>query len=245
MKQSARIPLLDELRGFAILAMVLYHLVYDLSAMEMIDWPFFHTEPMKLIRDLFAGLFIMLSGLCCLYSRSNLRRGVLCYLAGVGIEWVTSFIPGSEIRFGILHMLGSCMVLFGLAEKWMTVIPSFAGLGGSLILFLILRRITNRIILLPVIGSIPLPDLFYSGSLYALGLPNSTFFSADYYPLIPWGFLFFGGYYLGRLLQNTPILQPGFPRFPFLSWCGRHSLWIYLLHQPAAAAGIWIWQILR
>ena len=73
--------------------------------------------------------------------------------------------------------------------------------------------------------------------LYPLGFPNAAFTSADYFPLLPWFFLFCAGYFLWSLLDKSPrakeLLQPGLRPLSFL---GRHSLAIYLIHQPALMA---------
>ena len=69
-----------------------------------------------------------------------------------------------------------------------------------------------------------------------LGLPQEGFFSTDYFPLIPWFFLFLAGHFLGALLQKKgamEYLRRG--HFGALEWMGRHSLGIYLLHQPGLA----------
>ena len=115
--QRLRVPILDEVRGFDILAMILYHLAYDLVKLGVWDLPFFFSGWMNLVRDVFAGAFIVISGICCLYSRSNLKRGVSCLLAAVLVEGATALVPGMSIRFGILHLLGWSMTLTGLLEN--------------------------------------------------------------------------------------------------------------------------------
>ena len=64
--------------------------------------------------------------------------------------------------------------------------------------------------------------------LWMLGIVAPGFSSADYFPLLPWVFLFFAGYYLYELRQGEPCAL----RLPFVTAIGRHSLLIYLLHQP-------------
>ena len=69
--------------------------------------------------------------------------------------------------------------------------------------------------------------------LYPLGLTAPGFHSADYFPLLPWFFLFligtvFGGWCLAH--RDNRILTAPLPG-P-LTWPGQHSLLIYVLHQP-------------
>lgn len=223
--EHPRVPILDELRGFDILAMVGYHLAYDLVKLGVLHLPFFFSGWMNVVRDLFAGMFLVISGICCLYSRSNLRRGVLCLLAALAVESVTALIPGMAIRFGILHLLGWSMALTGLLEKILEKIPDQAGFFATAGCFLA--------------GYLAAPwkhTWFPAGEgLFLLGLPGADFHSSDYFPLIPWVFLFAAGYFGGKILNRKGLLKTGSPKFPFLSFCGRHSLWIYLLHQPILA----------
>ena len=83
---------------------------------------------------------------------------------------------------------------------------------------------------------VSLPRSWYEGCgdwLCPLGIHSSTFFSSDYFPLLPWVFVFFFGVFLGRLAKEGK-----FPRFfaashiPFFAFTGRHALLIYILHQP-------------
>ena len=223
--QRLRVPILDEVRGFDILAMILYHLAYDLVKLGVWDLPFFFSGWMNLIRDIFAGAFIVISGICCLYSRNNLKRGVSCLLAAVFVEGATALVPGMSIRFGILHLLGWSMTLTGLLEDFLGKTPEKRGLFAASACFLAGYLLTPWMRALSLNGD----------GLYRLGFPGEGFSSSDYFPLIPWLFLFWAGYFGGRLLRRQGLLRSGKPVFPFLSLCGRHSLWIYLLHQPVLA----------
>lgn len=87
--------------------------------------------------------------------------------------------------------------------------------------------------------------------LTGLGFPMRDFFSTDYFSFLPWFFLFRAGFFLNRVLaaagsgaeagRGTENTQSGnriydSPLFhlklPFLNLIGRHSLPVYLLHQP-------------
>ena len=76
-----------------------------------------------------------------------------------------------------------------------------------------------------------LPQSWYASTLTtALGFPYPGFVSSDYFSLLPWLLLFWTGYHLYRLRPETPALPD--IRLPGLMAMGRHSLVIYLLHQP-------------
>jgi uncharacterized membrane protein len=78
-----------------------------------------------------------------------------------------------------------------------------------------------------------LPAVLYQNLFSAyLGFPANEFFSTDYFSLLPWSFLFLTGYYLFGLLQKHKLLKHLQSDIRCLSFLGKHSLLIYLLHQP-------------
>lgn len=116
---SSRVHLIDEVRGFAIICMVFYHAMFDLVVIFGVDFPIFTSSLMQdVLQPLFAGLFIFISGTAGHYSRSNLKRGAVCFGFGLILTAVTAlFMPDELILFGILHFLGIAMMLFPLAQK--------------------------------------------------------------------------------------------------------------------------------
>ena len=116
--QQSRIPLIDEIRGGAILLMVIYHAGYDLVAIFGVPCPLFFSPGVNFLRDVMAGSFILISGCTCRLSRSNLRRGTMTFGCGLLMTAVTALvIPDQLIVFGVLHCLGACMLLFALAGQ--------------------------------------------------------------------------------------------------------------------------------
>lgn len=82
---------------------------------------------------------------------------------------------------------------------------------------------------------ITLPGFLYANYFTAyLGFYPFGFFSTDYFPLIPWLFLFWAGFYLHHLAERTAQSLRPLRRSvcPPLGWLGRNSLMLYLLHQP-------------
>lgn len=65
-----------------------------------------------------------------------------------------------------------------------------------------------------------------------LGFYPVSFYSSDYFPLLPWLFLFWAGYYLHLLVGRKRMEPLRRSVCPPLGWLGRHSLVLYLLHQP-------------
>ena len=95
--------------------MVLHHFLYDLCEFLGAPWWLFTNPVFDVLHYFFAGLFIFLSGISSDFSRSNLKRGAKAMALALGITLVTYFMD-MTIVFGVLHLLASCMLLFGLTR---------------------------------------------------------------------------------------------------------------------------------
>lgn len=217
---ATRIAALDVLRGIAVVLMVVHHFLYDLVEFCGAPAYLFSNPVFDVLHYLFAGLLILLSGVASRFSRSNLRRGIK--LAGIALALTgVTMLLSMPIVFGVLHLLACCMIFYGLAGPVLERLRGFAApvwyaaLGGA---SLFLREWLNPVSI---------------GFLFPLGLVAPGFFSADYFPLFPWLFVFLMGTYLGG-----PIKAGRFPAFfykispGFFGAVGRHALIVYLLHQP-------------
>lgn len=240
---SGRVHLIDEVRGLAILLMVVYHTFYDLVMIFGLRIDAFFSTTVNLLVILFAGLFIFISGTACHYSRNNLKRGAVCFALGLVFTAGTALImPEELILFGILHLLGCCMMLFPLLAPLIRRIPPLVGIMGSLLLFLLLFPVSDGFVGIPGLFSIPLPRALYDVQwLFWLGFPSPSFFSADYFPLLPWFFCFTAGTFFGVLVKEKRLPNWVYSRHcPPLAFIGRHTLIIYLLHQPIVYGILWL-----
>ena len=85
-----------------------------------------------------------------------------------------------------------------------------------------------------------LPAGLYRANLFWLGLPDLTrFTSADYFPILPWVFLFWCGVFLARLWRPGRGEPPAALR-PLCA-IGRNTLLVYMLHQPVIYGALWVW----
>jgi uncharacterized membrane protein len=82
---------------------------------------------------------------------------------------------------------------------------------------------------------VPLPRALYQiRGLAWLGIPGPGFASGDYYPVLPFLFMYLSGAALGKLWKRQ-----GYPETarklacPPLEFVGRHPLAFYIFHQPA------------
>lgn len=253
LKPRPRIQVLDELRGIAIFCMIFFHAFYTIGYFFNVQWGvelvkfFYPAEPY------FAGLFIVISGIACNLSHSNLERGVKLALISAAVTLVTYFALGEKamISFGILHMLAACMLLYGLSNKYLKLIPSIIGIIFNIIMFIFTFNVEAGKAGIPFLFSFDLPKEWYTTRfLFMFGFTYDGFSSSDYFPLFPWMFLFFAGAYLGRIGVKKKFPKFMFKkRIPFFSFLGRYSLLIYLAHQPvifgACYAVQWISSLFR
>ena len=110
------------------------------------------------------------------------------------------------------------------------------------LLFLLFRNVNTGYLGFENWNILKLPDGFYENLFTTyLGFPQKGFFSADYFSLLPWFFLFLTGFYLYQLVQKNHMMEKLFSwRVPGFDVIGRHSLLIYLLHQPAVFGISWM-----
>lgn len=240
---SKRLNLLDELRGVAIVLMVIYHLFYSAAFLFSMDWGVKGYIAMTPIEPFIAITFIFISGICCSLSHSNLIRGVKLLFVALCVTLVTVlFTPGNEIYFGVLHLLSIAMIIYSLLELPLGRLPAVPSAVVCFILYFLLWGVPHGYLGVDFLKILYLPIQLYSSDFAAvLGFPSQSFFSADYFPLIPHIFLFLGGCFLGRAGKES-----GFPEFlkPLrvrpLAFLGRHSLFIYVVHQPAIVSVLYL-----
>ena len=214
----SRIPFLDAWRGSAVIVMLGWHLCWDLAAYGVFSPVKMFSPIAGMARMFIVFSFVLVSGISCRYSRDNLRRGIRTLLCAAAVS-VAMYLFGDPIWFGILHLLGISMCLYGLWGKQFEKLPPAVTAGVCMILFAVFLVIVDRV-------RVSFPGF------WMFGLRTLEFYSADYYPLFPWLFLFLTGAVIGGKLR-----QGGDRAFPepypaWLCWIGRRALWIYMLHQP-------------
>ena len=127
------------------------------------------------------------------------------------------------------------MILMIPLEKWAKKVPAGAGMAVCFLLFALLRNCPKGSLGFEGLVITELPRWLYRNNLTAyLGFPQPGFFSTDYFSVLPWIFLFLTGFFLQRFLSERNLNEKLFAKgnVPVLNWIGRHSLIVYLLHQP-------------
>lgn len=237
--KRARIWEIDFLRGVSIILVVGYHLLFDLG--EFAGLPRFlgwstnlSSAAWQVAQHFFAGLFVLLSGTSSTLTRSNLRRGLRLLAVSFLVTAATyAFDPSSAVFFGILQCLAVSMLLYGAVfEKAKARVCALCGavvLGSTPFLPVLKKALALR-----------------SDWLMPLGLPSPSYSSFDYFPLIPWLGVFLAGAALGKSVYAArKSLLPWRMPANFVNFAGRHSLIIYIVHQPVIMGVLYVLRLSR
>lgn len=214
-----RLKFLDALRGLAVLWMIIFHFCYDLQALGFVSWDFskgfWYGFPRVIA---FTFLFCVGASLNFVHRTkinwSSLgKRSLKLGAAALVISISTYFIfPTSWIYFGTLH----CIL--------------FSSILGAL---LVNRRpLAWALMVLILIGQYVLDyDIKWVSSMIQRH-------SMDFIPIYPWFWAVLLGMLLVPHLSKIRHMRE-IPDLPQLTFLGRHSLKIYLLHQPLIYGALW------
>ncbi len=227
-----RIGFIDDVRGIALVAMIFYHAAFNVVQFSSFSIPWLsslmESEMLEAVRVLFVIIFLLLAGIC---TRLTHRPFVRALKVGVGALLVTAatwiFVPEDKIIFGILHLMATSMLLYAVFGKFFCRIPPVFGLVASFLIGAFTFAVQDGFLGVTPF-KIMMPDAWYqSGAGLIFGFAPQSFQSFDYVPIFPYFFFFLCGSFLARL--RLPTWES---HSRFFAWVGRHSLWVYLLHQP-------------
>lgn len=274
---------LDFIRGICVLLMVFDHFMYSIGFLLPSIWEFFQCQfwvkfsdwayyfywghPVRVaLHYIVSTMFLLLCGVSCNLTHSNIVRGskamavaVFISLVTFGMEKIFAF-EGAFIAFGVIHMLAVAMLLYGLAEKgWLAMrrrsnggnsrlidameyIPCVIGIVVTVIYLLTCINIdtssTNGVWIFP---SINYPGADKGGLLNIFfSFADAEFPSSDYWPIIPYVFIVFIGTGIGKAIYSSGLrdrLPCGEPLLTRpVDFVGRHALIVYVAHQAVIVA---------
>ncbi len=232
----SRIEWIDLARGIALVAMAIYHFAWDLEFFGYAEPGMTAIGGWKLFARCIASTFLVLVGVSLVLAHGRgirwqgyWRRLGMIVAAAAAITVATYIAtPDFFIFFGILHQI------------------AFASLAG--LLFLRLPWALNLaaaafVVALPNLFSTPLLDGYHG---WWTGLADQRPRSSDFVPVFP----FFGAVLAGIALAQIGTRLGAFERLAAVSpaawsrplrFAGRHSLAVYLIHQPVLIGLLWLY----
>ncbi|KAF0813832.1 hypothetical protein IGB42_01511 [Andreprevotia sp. IGB-42] len=228
-----RLPSIDALRGGAVLMMVAYHFCYDTTLFGHTHFRLLEGWGWMAWRDVIVSCFLLLAGVSLVLASQQAYAGFgrrwLQIAAAAALVTVGSmqFFPDGYIYFGILHfvalalLIGRACVPLGRHNLWLGIAVLVAGLT--------------------------LQSPIFNPKVWSwIGFVSQRPQTEDFVPVFPWLGVVLIGIAIGALWQRRGLVQPawlarigtGAPRW--LLYCGRHSLLVYLVHQPILFGGFFL-----
>lgn len=221
---SQRLLLIDAMRGGAIALMVVFHFCFDLAYFGLAEFDFYHDAFWLNARTFILSSFLLLVGAGLVLANSGgvvfrryLKRLILIAGAALLVSLSTWIMLGERmVFFGVLHCIAAASVigLLFVRAGWLNLL-----FGMALIVF----------------------ALNYQSAWFDvpgrrwIGLMTHKPITEDYVPLLPWfGVVLVGMAFgpalheLAKRVQRRLDVRP----VTLLAYAGRHSLIIYLVHQP-------------
>jgi uncharacterized membrane protein len=232
--KNNRFPIIDALRGVALLGMFAYHFSFDLNYFGVIRQNFYEDPFWIGSRTMILSSFLLLVGISLVLANQEgirwktvwLRFGQVAGCAALVSVGSYLMYPKSWIYFGVLHHIAaaSLLGLIFLRLKWVNLVLGLAliGLGASLKL-----------------------ALFDSPMLQWIGFMTRKPVTEDYVPMLPWFGVVLLGMFLGELFLSKSSAEmktwrPENRASRLLALTGRHSLLLYMAHQPVFIGALFL-----
>ncbi len=240
---------IDMLRGFALFLMIFGHILWDLDYFGMVPM---NNTIYSSLQKVVPPIFFLLVGISLIVSKKKLEdssidtqnkyykqlilRGLKVFSLGMIITIGTLiFIPEKVVLFGVLHCIGLSIVISAPFLKYRNYNLLFA-----IIILFIGTFFTHYHVDAPT----------YAHLMIGIHQVDLWRYTLDYFPLIPWfGFCLLGivvgdWLYSGNERRFKMPDLSNYRPVKLFQWFGRHSLIIYLIHQPIIAGALTVFTIL-
>ena len=240
-----RLSKLDEIRGYTLISMILYHFMWDLKYLAGFKMDWYVGIIGTVWQQSICISFILISGFSFSLGKKHFKRSMTVFLAGVIVSVVTLlFMPENRIVFGILTFMGSAGLLMipinklhsELEKKLDAKTLNITMIIWSFLLFIVFYNV-NEAYINVLLKQIRIGKYMYDGYVMTyLGFTDPMFYSTDYFSIIPWIFMYLCGFYLYRITcvgKSTDYKQYLVREHSKqIAFIGRNTLIIYMLHQP-------------
>lgn len=228
---TPRLGGIDALRGLAVVAMVAYHFAFDLAYFRVTQQNFYRDPFWLHSRTAILSSFLLIAGISLVLAQStpqgrarfwmHVGRVAACALAVTAGSYL--IFQRSFIWFGVLHAIALSLVMVRplVARPWLAL-----GIGIAVV----------------IAGNVLTSPAFDSRALGWIGFMTAKPITEDYVPLFPWTGVMLIGIAAGHvLLRHGMATVAPLARLPaMLQWLGRHSLAVYMVHQPLLLGALWI-----
>jgi len=211
--------------------MIAYHFAFDLRYFRVTRSDFEHDPFWLAARAAILSSFLLLAGASLVLAQRN-RPSLahfwrhIAIIAGCALlvsAGSYAMFPQTFIWFGVLHVIAASLIV---AQPLVDAPRTALGVGVAIV----------------VAGATISHPAFDNRTWGWLGFMTAKPSTEDYVPLFPWaGLVFFGiavAHAASRIRASgrRPRVEP--PRW--LAWAGRHSLAIYMVHQPLLIGTLWL-----
>ncbi len=257
---QVRLQCIDVIRGICCISMVVFHACF--IAQELfgvpIDW--FSGVLQELWRAHIAWSFLFIAGMMCAFTHHMYKR-IAWYGATAALIWLVSSSPYVDlpISYGIIFCMCASTILAAILQTCSIRFAHYGWVAAFICAFVLTFHVHEGVF--GAFGfTLLLPSQLYTTNSFAfLGFCSHTFQSWDYYPLVPFSFLYLAGYAFAytrkastKPLENTALEQlcarlvSTSRSWRAVSNIGKHTLFVYVLHPVCIyAAGIAICALIR
>jgi uncharacterized membrane protein len=211
--------------------MVAYHFAFDLAFFRAIEANFYRDAFWLHARTAILTTFLLLAGASLVLAERSpagraafwphVGRIALCALAVSAGSWLV--FPRSFIWFGVLHAIAVSLIL----ARPLAARPAVALAVG------VAAIVAGNVLAFPA---------FDTRALGWIGFATAKPVTEDYVPLFPWSGVVLLGIVFAHALRRNEFRAVAWLGHapPWVMWLGRHSLLVYMVHQPALLALVWL-----
>lgn len=246
-KFANRIIEIDVLRGICVFLMIFDHAFYDIFGVLPIltNFPIFGKpsydvyefamaywvwDVREVMHYIVCFIFLAITGICCSFSKSNIKRGVQLLIVALGLTAVTLIVGNiigdidAVIVFGVLHCIAVSLIIIGFLEKFIPHKHFYLVTGIIMTVLGIFLEIDS------VYLSFNTDNAFKIVFETILGINSS---GSDHFPIFLNGGQIFIGVFLGKQLysERKSLFKNAKYKNNIVTFTGRNSLIMYFAHQ--------------